>query len=123
MFQAMAPAVAVPNRVSYPYVSKQSLTLLGLFFIVSDRKQDMILVRVYGHNSELMIDRKSEIRNMKLLHANGTGCQLYATFQNGLAYEYLPGSTLTLESVCDPIVFPAIAAACSKMHTIELPGK
>ena len=83
----------------------------------------MILVRVYGHNSELMIDRQSEIRNMKLLHANGCGSELYATFQNGLAYEYLHGSTLTLDSVCDPLVFPAVAAACFKMHSIKLPGK
>ena len=97
--------------------------VIHFIFIFAGKKQEMILVRVYGHNSELMIDRKSEIRNMKLLHANGCGSQLYATFQNGLAYQYLSGSPITLESVRDPLVFPAIAAACSKMHSIELPGK
>ena len=82
----------------------------------------MILIRVYGHNSELMIDRKSEIRNMTLLHANDCGSELYASFQNGLAYQFLPGSTLTMETVIDPLVFPLVARACAKMHSIKIPG-
>ena len=82
----------------------------------------MILVRVYGHNSELMIDRTSEIRNMKLLHANDCGSELFATFQNGLAYQFLAGSTLTQETVIDPNIFPLIAAVCARMHLIKLPG-
>ena len=82
----------------------------------------MILIRVYGHNSDLMIDRKSEIRNMTLLHANDCGSELYASFQNGLAYQFLQGSTLTLESVIDPYIFPLVAGACAKMHSIKIPG-
>ena len=82
----------------------------------------MILIRVYGHNSELMINRMSEIRNMMLLHENGCGSELYASFQNGLAYQFLPGSTLTLETVVDPGMFPLVAEACAKMHSIKIPG-
>ena len=88
----------------------------------SGRKEEMILIRVYGHNSELMIDRKSEIRNMTLLHANDCGSELYASFQNGLAYQFLSGSTLTMDSVLDPQIFPLIAKACAKMHSIKIPG-
>ena len=93
--------------------------LIGVY--IESCKEDMILVRVYGHNSDLMIDRKSEIKNMQLLYSNGCGPQLYATFQNGLAYQYLVGSTLTLENVCDSLIFPAVAAAFAKMHSIKLP--
>ena len=82
----------------------------------------MILIRVYGHNSELMIDRLSEIRNMRLLHANDCGSELYATFQNGLAYQFLPGSPLTVQNVTDPLIFPVVAEACARMHSIKLPG-
>ena len=86
-------------------------------------KHEMILVRVYGHNSELMIDRKSEIRNMRLLHANDCGSELYASFKNGLAYQFLPGATLDLETVVDPCIYPLIARACAKMHSIKCKGK
>ena len=69
--------------------------LVGVY-TSENRVQDMILVRVYGENSELMINRQSEIRNMKLLHASGCGtAELYATFCNGIAYQYLSGSVLT----------------------------
>ena len=91
--------------------------------IVLGKKEEMILIRVYGHNSELMIDRRSEIRNMMLLHANDCGSELYASFQNGLAYQFLAGSTLTMESVMDPLIFPLVAKACAKMHSIRIPGK
>ena len=90
--------------------------------MIIGKKEEMILIRVYGHNSELMIDRLSEIRNMKLLHANDCGSELYASFQNGLAYQFLPGSMLTMESVIDPGIFPLVAKACAKMHSIEIPG-
>ena len=85
-------------------------------------KHEMILVRVYGHNSELMIDRKSEIRNMRLLHANDCGSELHASFKNGLAYQFLPGTTLDLETVVDPYIYPLIARACAKMHSIKYKG-
>lgn len=90
---------------------------------LSGKKEEMILIRVYGHNSELMIDRLSEIRNMKLLHANDCGSELFASFQNGLAYQFLPGTMLTMESVIDPVVFPLVAKACAKMHLIKIPGR
>ena len=79
----------------------------------------MVLVRIYGQNSELMIDRKKEIRNMKILHENGCGAELYATFQNGIAYQYISGSILSVDSVRESSVFPAVAAACAKMHSIR----
>ena len=91
--------------------------LVGVY--VEDKKQDMILVRVYGDNSELMINRNAEIRNMKLSHASGCGsAELYATFRNGIAYQYLSGSVLTYETVSNALVFPAIAKACAKLHSI-----
>ena len=93
--------------------------LVGVY--VEGKKREMILVRVYGHNSDLMIDRQKEIENMQLLYENGCGPQLYAKFQNGIAYQFISGSTLTIESVCDPSIFPSVAAACAKMHSIKLP--
>lgn len=93
--------------------------LVGVY--IEGRKKEMVLVRVYGDNSDLMIDRQKEIQNMHLLYENGCGAKLYATFQNGIAYQFLSGSTLTVDSIRHPSVFPYVAAACAKMHSIKLP--
>jgi ethanolamine kinase len=91
--------------------------LVGVY--TKEKKTEMILVRVYGKNSELMINRQKEIRNMKILQQNGCGAKLYAIFRNGIAYQYVSGSTLTVDTIHDSNVFPAVAAACAKMHSIE----
>ena len=87
--------------------------LIGIY--VQD-KSEMVLVRVYGAKTELIIDRQAEIRNMLVLNNAGCGCQLYAKFNNGLAYEYLPGDILNIDSVKDPKVYPKVAETMAKMH-------
>ena len=93
--------------------------LVGAYF--NGKKEEMILVRIYGQNSELMIDRQKEIKNMQILHENGCGAKLYAIFQNGIAYQYLSGTILSVESIQESNIFPAVAAACSKIHSIKSP--
>ena len=56
---------------------------------------EMVLVRVYGAKTELIIDRNAEVRNMTVLNQVGCGCELYAQFANGLAYEFLHGEMYT----------------------------
>ena len=87
--------------------------LIGIY--VQD-KSEMVLVRVYGAKTELIIDRQAEIRNMLVLNNAGCGCQLYAKFKNGLAYEYLPGDILNIDSVKDPKIYPKVAETMAKMH-------
>ena len=93
--------------------------LVGAY--INGKKEEMILVRIYGQNSELMIDRQKEIENMQILHENGCGAKLFAIFKNGIAYQYLSGTILSVESIREPNIFPAVAAACSKMHSIKSP--
>ena len=88
--------------------------LIGIY--LDKNRKDMVLVRVYGAKTELIIDRDAEIRNMIVLSENGCGCQLYAQFGNGLAYEFLPGETLTIESVKSAEIFPKVAETMAKMH-------
>ena len=87
--------------------------LIGIYV---QNKNEMVLVRVYGAKTELIIDRQAEIRNMLVLHKAGCGCQLYAKFTNGLAYEYLPGDILNIESVKHPQIYPKVAETMAKMH-------
>ena len=64
--------------------------------------------RCYGYNTDLLIDRGAEINNMVLLHKHGMGAELMATFNNGIAYEFLKGDTLDKESVVRPDTYPKV---------------
>lgn len=81
--------------------------------------EDMVLVRVYGRRTDLLIDRKEETRNIQLLHSHGFAPCLYAIFRNGLAYEYAPGVTLTSETVAEPQIWTLIARHMAEMHKME----
>ena len=95
--------------------------MIGCFY--DDPKkfiQEVLLVRIYGHNSELMIDRVAEKQNMAMLFKAGLAPQLYATFQNGLVYDYIPGVTLNYKNVNEPKVWKLVAANMAKMHKLPL---
>lgn len=80
---------------------------------------DVVLVRVYGNKTDLLIDRKAETRNIKLLQSYGFAPNLFATFKNGLAYEYVPGVTLTSDTIVKPKVWRLIARRMAEMHKID----
>lgn len=58
-------------------------------------------------------------RNILLLNKVGLAPQLYATFQNGLAYEYVPGCTLNDETVIHPEIYKLVARRMAKMHRVN----
>ena len=88
--------------------------LVGVF--MAGDKSDMVLVRVYGVMTELFVDRKAEIRNIILMSQKGFGGELYATFSNGLAYQYVEGDILNMDSCRNPEVFPEVAKTVARMH-------
>lgn len=82
--------------------------------------QEVLLVRIYGNNSELMIDRNAEKRNMAMLFKVGLAPQLYATFKNGLVYDYVPGVTLNHKTVQDPNIWKLCALNMARLHKLPL---
>lgn len=60
------------------------------------------------------------MRNIKLLQRAGFAPQLYATFNNGLAYEFAPGCTLDAALVRDPAVYPLVALRVAQLHAQSL---
>ncbi|XP_021964457.1 ethanolamine kinase 1 [Folsomia candida] len=78
--------------------------------------EDVVMIRMYGQNTELMIDRKAEIDTMILLHGYGLGPELYAIFRNGICYEFIQGRILSMEDVRSPEVYPRVVAEMVKMH-------
>lgn len=79
---------------------------------------DVVLIRVYGNKTDLLIDRKKETENIRLLHRYGYAPTLYATFRNGLAYEFVPGVTLTPESCREECVWRLVAKRMAQMHKV-----
>lgn len=46
--------------------------------------------------------------------------RLYASFQNGLAYEYVPGRTLDTETVIQPEIYKLVAKRMARMHKVNI---
>lgn len=44
---------------------------------------------------------------------------MYASFENGLAYEFVPGCTLTSETVVLPKIYRLVAKRMAQMHKIQ----
>lgn len=95
--------------------------LIGCFYSESDNNpNDVILVRIYGNKTDLLIDRSVEKYNINLLHKHGLAPELYATFTNGLCYEYVPGCTLTPKSIYEPKIWRLVASQMANMHKLPL---
>ncbi|XP_014878474.1 ethanolamine kinase 1 [Poecilia latipinna] len=91
--------------------------LLGCY--VGAVMQDVVLVRIYGNKTELLVDRDNEIKSFRVLHAHRCAPRLYCTFNNGLCYEFLQGTALEPEHIRSQAVFRLIARQLAKYHAIH----
>ncbi|KAI4458990.1 choline/ethanoalamine kinase [Holotrichia oblita] len=83
-------------------------------------EEETILVRIYGNKTDLLIDRKAETRNILMLNELGLAPSLYATFENGLTYEFVPGTTLNVKTVADPKIYKLVATHMAKLHKVKV---
>lgn len=88
--------------------------LVGCF--LEDDPDDVVLVRVYGENTQLFIDREAEKRNMSLMSRAGLAPSLFASFNNGLCYGFTPGTPIDGDMVRDPVISGLIACKMARMH-------
>jgi len=86
-------------------------------------EEDMLLVRVYGRNTEKFINRELEIKNLVFLNKHIGTPPVYAHFDNGLCYGYAIGRHLALDELHDKTMGRRIAKELAKMHTIPLPAE
>lgn len=54
------------------------------------------------------------------MHRYGLAPELYASFTNGLVYEFVPGVTLNPVSVYEPKIWRLVAEHMAKMHKMPL---
>lgn len=77
--------------------------LLGCY--VGAVRQDVVLVRIYGNKTELLVDRENEVKSFRVLHEHRCAPRLYCTFNNGLCYEFLQGAALEPKHIRSEPVF------------------
>lgn len=91
--------------------------LVGCY--IDDSPEDVVLVRVYGNKTELIVDRDNELKSFQVLHANGCAPHLYCTFQNGICYEFMQGDALGTQDVRDPSLLRLISREMARIHAIH----
>lgn len=105
-----------------PFTQGMTNRLIGCFLRPNqDQTQtsDSVLVRVYGRNTELYVDRSEEVQILRILEFRGLGSKIYCSFNNGICYEFLQGAPLTWSQVSQPHVYRLIAAEMARLHSIQ----
>lgn len=82
----------------------------AVFFLETTDKK--YIVRVYGNNTEEIIDRKLEQEHMSTINL----VSIYAIFGNGMVVSYIEGKTIDLSMMSDHLMSPRIARAVARFH-------
>ena len=109
----------ITNRLIGFYVKNDPKTMVSARFAELGRS-DIVLCRIYGARTELVIDRAQELINMQELGKQGIAPPLYCTFNNGYCYKFIEGSVLTVENISKPNISSIVAKKMAKLHSIKL---
>ncbi|MBA0661593.1 hypothetical protein Goklo_005870 [Gossypium klotzschianum] len=81
-----------------------------------------VTVRLYGPNTEYVIDRKRELQAIKYLSAAGFGAKLLGVFGNGMVQSFINARTLNPADMKKPKLAAEIAKQLRRFHQVEIPG-
>ncbi|KAI4376657.1 hypothetical protein MLD38_014395 [Melastoma candidum] len=132
----MAPSVIVlckelferwSNLEDYKFVVERvSGGITNLLLKVSVEEEgksvESITVRLYGPNTEYVINRQREFHAIKYLSAAGFGAKLLAVFGNGMVQSFIDARTLTPADMKQPKVAAEIAKELHRFHQVDIPG-
>ncbi|XP_022755119.1 probable ethanolamine kinase isoform X1 [Durio zibethinus] len=81
-----------------------------------------VTVRLYGPNTEYVINRQRELLAIKYLSAAGFGAKLLGVFGNGMVQSFINARTLTPSDMRKPKLVAEIAKQLHRFHEVEIPG-
>ncbi|KAJ6824083.1 putative ethanolamine kinase [Iris pallida] len=81
-----------------------------------------LTVRLYGPNTDLVIDRKREMQALPHLSAAGFGAELLGLFENGMIQSFINARTLSPVDMSNPKIAAEIARQLYKFHQVEVSG-
>ena len=80
----------------------------------------VVVVRVYGENTEKFVDRDTEVETMRMLHRHGFGPEVLGVFGNGRVESFLSGKVcLEPGNLSREDVAVAIAETLARFHLIS----
>ncbi|KAK3029084.1 hypothetical protein RJ639_039228 [Escallonia herrerae] len=107
-------------------VEKVSGGITNLLLKVSVREAsgDIVdlTVRLYGPNTEYVINRERELQAIQYLSAAGFGAKLLGVFGNGMVQSFIYARTLSPADMRKPKLAAEIAKQLRKFHQVEIPG-
>lgn len=75
-----------------------------------------VLIRVYGHGTNLIIDRHREFISHMILNSIGLAPPVFARFKNGMIYGFLLGRSLKPGELSNIEIYPLIAQQLGNWH-------
>ncbi|XP_023536612.1 probable ethanolamine kinase isoform X1 [Cucurbita pepo subsp. pepo] len=81
-----------------------------------------ITVRLYGPNTDYVINRDRELQAIKYLSAAGFGAKLLGVFKNGMVQSFIHARTLEPSDLRKPELAAEIAKQLNKFHKVYIPG-
>ncbi|KAK4420258.1 putative ethanolamine kinase [Sesamum alatum] len=98
--------------------------ITNLLLKVSVRENDesvvCMTVRLYGPNTEYVINRERELQAIPNLSAAGFGAKLLGVFGNGMVQSFINARTLTPSDMRKPKLVAEIAKQLRKFHEVEI---
>ncbi|CAA2998683.1 probable ethanolamine kinase [Olea europaea subsp. europaea] len=100
--------------------------ITNLLLKVSVREENKnvvnLTIRLYGPNTEYVINRERELQAIPYLSAAGFGAKLLGVFGNGMVQSFINARTLTPSDMRKPKLAAVIAKQLCKFHQVEIPG-
>ena len=84
-------------------------------------RDDVILIRINGIGTEIIINRTDELVCLDELHKAGLFPPVYAKFANGLCYGFFPGRQVGVAEVREEWMSKKIAGVLARLHCVEIP--
>ncbi|KAF1870591.1 hypothetical protein Lal_00025853 [Lupinus albus] len=108
------------------HVEKISGGITNLLLKVSVKEEncidDTIAIRLYGPNTEYIIDRHRELQAVKYLSAAGFGAKWLGIFGNGMVQSFINAHTLIPSDIRDPKLAAKVAKELRRFHHVDIPG-
>jgi len=94
-----------------------------LMYCDSKETEECILIRIYGKNSEILIDRNQELVNLYRLSSLKLCPKLHGRFLNGIVYGFIPGTPFEVSDMSEPSLSQNVASTLACWHKVAIPGE
>ena len=85
-----------------------------------EHRSKAVVVRIYGADAGDLNQRDREFMNLQIAHAAGCFPTIYATFNNGLVYQYVVGRHTNFHDIVKPENARTISRLLYRLHHVDI---